>query len=215
MRILYHVPISHMLGESAIFEKAYLETLKPKKKIEFFKHEEEIFEEWKQINEKIKSKIKKGNIDCSRLLIYQDGWSESSCAELSLAIAEKEPNMALLARLTARGAKIIATEDKKLIAKQKECYLDEEILFFAVKQIEKSKDINFQGVILKRISNRQKAFRNKSKRIARARDKHVAKRIEQTLVENFTGILFMGKLHKVVEKLNSSEFEVINLLKEQ
>jgi len=119
MRILYHVPISHVLGESAIFEKAYLETLKPQKKIEFFKHEEEIFEEWEQINEKIKSKIKKGNIDCSRLLIYQDGWSESSCAELPLAIAEKEPNLALLAKLIAKGAKLIATEDKKLIVVEK------------------------------------------------------------------------------------------------
>lgn len=128
----------------------------------------------------IRRRILALDIDFSKSKVYQDGLPVCG-RELEIVqelARQGSKNHMLLMELAERGATIVGTEDAQLLVEE---YL-------------RLRD----G--LER--DNRKGYRvSAGEDILSRRDLHIAKRIRETLCEEETGILFIGLLHKVDEKL--------------
>lgn len=128
------------------------------------------------------------SIEIPGMKIYQDGMVIDG--EVGNKIVEEtaragSKNYQLISRLLKRGAVLVKTEDFNLVKKERD-----EILKITKANTTASKIFNF--IRYKFIKN---ALLNK-------RDKFIAKRIDETLNEGETGIIFIGAYHNVKEKLS-------------
>jgi len=127
------------------------------------------------------------SIDVSGMKIYQDGMVAGG--EVGQKIVEEgaksgSKNYELVSELLKRGAILVKTEDFKLVKKER----DRLIAITQVKSLPE-KLIAFM---------KYKVTKN---RLLNKRDEFIARRIEETLNQDGTGIIFIGAFHNIKERL--------------
>lgn len=120
-----------------------------------------------------------------RFLLYQDGLPVCGIEEeiITKTADLGSRNYRLLTQLMARGGVPIGTEDPDLLVEEYQAVRD---------CIEASP---------RQRSAAAARYKEKSGRLLSARDAFVAQRVDATLPEEGVGLLFMGLLHRVDEKL--------------
>ncbi len=177
-RQLVHVPIVHsqadMGSSSDALRQAYID--------------EKGAEAWEQSRRAIagfwralESRIGSLDLDYSRVRLYQDGLPvcgyERNIVE---DLAESGGvNYRILLRLIARGAVLEGTEDPDLLLKEYQ------LLKAGMVGATAGRHASVQG----------------AEKLLEARDRFIARRIDQTLQAGETGMLFLGALHRATEML--------------
>ena len=183
-RRLIYVPIVHTQADmgslSSALQKEFVEKFGEEK---WQHHIREIDEMW----DGLKSRLDRLNLDYSRVRLYQDGLPV--CGRETQMVkdlaAKGSKNYALLAALVARGAKVEGTEDPALLLEE---YHHLQEIARAKSKLKRKKEIH--------------AYQSKGVALLAKRDTFIKQRIETTLKEGETGILFIGLLHKVDEELS-------------
>ncbi len=128
--------------------------------------------------------------------LYQDGlpvcgWEHPIVRDLA---AQGSRNHLLLAELMERGATLMGTEDPALLVEE---YRRIELLTRAAKQAEPAPAAE--------------ELKRSGEEILRRRDSFIAHRIDTTVQEGETGLLFLGLIHRVDELLEG-KFDVRHLI---
>jgi len=189
MRRLIYVPIVHSEADFGSFthslRKRYIERFGLSGWRQRIKGIEALWEE-------IRGKVMALEIDFHKLKVYQDGLPICG-RELEIVrdlARQGSKNHMLLLELAERGATIMGTEDSQLLV--------EEYLRLRA-SLERDSELGHRA--------------SPGKDLLSRRDLCIAKRIRETLRDGETGILFIGLLHKVDEKL-SRDMEIRHLFKE-
>jgi len=159
-------------------------------------HIRTIREMWRGIGERINAL----QIGFRRMKLYQDGLPVCGKEELivrELAL-QGSLNHQLLGQLMDRGAKLVGTESPELLLR--EYYLVKSQL--ARGAIEGAPQAGRIGAPTSRRTPGSAA--QIARTTLRERDRFIARRIEETLAEDETGILFMGFAHNVHRCLSGS-----------
>lgn len=131
--------------------------------------------------QEIKRRVLALEIDFHKLKVYQDGLPICG-RELEIVrdlARQGSKNHRLLVELAERGATIMGTEDAQLLVEE---YL-------------RLRDgLEGDGETVNRVNSAEDTLSS--------RDLYIANRIRETLDEGETGLLFIGLLHRVDEKLN-------------
>jgi hypothetical protein len=90
----------------------------------------------------------------------------------------------IILELVQRGAKLIGTEDPGLLLEE----------YNYIKDITKINNLEEKNKVIQK-------YEKKAWDILKRRDEYIANRIAKTLMEEETGILFMGMRHRVDERL--------------
>jgi hypothetical protein len=127
------------------------------------------------------------SLDVNGFKIYQDGLVADGAEGLRIikeGISQGSKNFELIGNLLERGAILVRTEDMALV-KQEHAYITK----MAHAESLKDKEI---------VAFRYKLVQNK---LLRQRDDFIAKRVNETLGECETGILFIGASHDILSRL--------------
>jgi len=197
MRILYYVEIIHgkldlgSLGEEV--SQASQRIMGRQKTIQLQKQTENL---WIVL----KKEIEKLDLDYQKLVVFQDGLPDTEPQLIQRIIEEGakkgSPNYLLLQKLKDKGATIVGTEDPKLLMEEYKMAQEE----FKERNLYRQRQL----VI---------AHRAKKVQLIRERDKFIAQKIDQNLTEGRVGIVFMGMIHKVKERLPSDiQVKLIDLI---
>ncbi|MDD3051597.1 MAG: hypothetical protein PHR06_10670 [Candidatus Cloacimonetes bacterium] len=138
------------------------------------------------------------NLDLEQTRIYQDGLPCEG--EMGMKIVRStaglgSKNYQIIEKMVAKGARIVATENPELLIEERNLAL--ELLkdsSTAEKEEAKKKYIARKDILLEQ------------------RDAYIASRINNTLENEETGILFIGAEHNVIPKL-AHDIEVFDLVK--
>ena len=127
------------------------------------------------------------SIDVSGMKIYQDGMVAGS--GVGQKIVEEgaksgSKNYELVSELLKRGAILVKTEDFKLVKKERDRLI-------AITQAKSLPEKLIAFMKYKVIKNR----------LLNKRDEFIARRIEETLNQDGTGIIFIGAFHNIKERL--------------
>ncbi|WP_292379900.1 hypothetical protein [Methanosarcina sp. UBA289] len=195
MRKLVYVRIVHTSADmGSLGEKLIQETIS--------KIGREKWEENKRLIEKFWEELEKEifqlNLDLEHTIIYQDGLPCGG--EIGMKIVHNtaelgSKNYQIIEKMVAKGAKITATENPELLIEERNLLLE----------------------ILKDSSTKEKEeakmkYIAKKEFLLEQRDAYIASRINKTLDNEQTGILFIGAEHNVISKLND-DIEVLDLVK--
>ena len=184
MRTLIYVPIIHNYADMGIAKKLALDP-----DGERYEFEKAIDRLWNMIGRDIAGM----NLDFRKIMIYQDSWCETSDHKSLITNASRgSRNYQLILRYLRRGATLIDTEKFSLVfdsffVRTARRYAIEPELFFQMRM--------FIHAVILRILLDTGSF--STKKDLDRRDAYVAKRIQDTLGEGQTGILFMGADHGV------------------
>lgn len=182
MRELYLVPILHMSADMGSLASALDETAKAEFGQEVWqKHKEAVSSFWDSIGQFFYAMNVKG------FKIYQDGMVAEGTDGIRIireGISQGSKNYEIIEKLLERGAVLVKTEDPVLV-KQEYAY---------IAKIAHSKSPKEKEVWALR-------YKVAQGRLLRQRDDFIAKRIEVTLGEGDTGILFIGAYHDVLSRL--------------
>jgi hypothetical protein len=183
IRELIWVPILHTQADmgsvSDSLKSLYSQRLG---KREWERHVEVVADMWRGIPDKIEQL----DLDYGRLRLYQDGLPNCGRErEIVRDLAEAgSQNHHLLIDLMERGAELTGTESPDLLLKEYE--LVQETL-----ESLQSGDSDSLG----------EAHRNRREALLRERDRYIAKRIDETLHQGETGLIFLGLLHSLHDDL--------------
>jgi len=147
----------------------------------WLRHKETVTRFWDSIAEFFDSLEVKG------FKIYQDGLiadGEMGMRIVDEGVKEGSKNYEIISGLLKRGATLVRTEDLPLVKKE----------YDSIGKIAHSK--SSRGKII--ASLRYKLLQGK---LLKERDDFIAKRIDETLSDGETGILFIGAYHDVIPKL--------------
>jgi len=147
----------------------------------WLRHKETIAHFWNSIAEFFDSLGVKG------YKIYQDGLianGEMGMRIVEEGVKEGSKNYEVISGLLKRGASLVRTEDLHLVKKE----------YDSISKIVRSKSSGGKIVA----SLRYKLIQNK---LLKERDDFIAKRIDETLGDGETGILFIGAYHDVIPQL--------------
>lgn len=127
------------------------------------------------------------SIDVSGMKIYQDGMVAGG--EVGQKIVEEgaksgSKNYELVSELLKRGAILVKTEDFKLVKKERDRLI-------AITQAKSLPEKLIAFMKYKVIKNR----------LLNKRDEFIARRIEETINQDGTGIIFIGAFHNIKERL--------------
>lgn len=182
MRKLYLVPILHMSADMGSLASSLDETAKAEFGQEVWqKHKEAVSSFWDSIGQFFDA------LDVKGFKIYQDGTVASGADGLRIireGISQGSKNYEIIGKLLQRGAVLVKTEDPVLV-KQEYAY---------IAKIAHSKSPKEKEVWALR-------YKVAQGRLLRQRDDYIAKRIELTLGEGDTGILFIGAYHDILSRL--------------
>ena len=191
MRKLYLVPILHTSADMGSLASALDETAKAEFGQEVWqKHKGAVSSFWDSIGQFFDAMNVKG------FKIYQDGLVADGEVGLKIvkeAITQGSKNYQIVGKLLERGAVLVKTEDPVLV-KQEYAYIAK----IAHSKSPKEKEV---------WSLRYKVAQG---RLLRQRDDFIAKRIEVTLGEGETGILFIGAYHDILSRL-SEDIRVVQV----
>jgi hypothetical protein len=182
MRRLYVIPIIHMSADMGSIARALDDRAATKLTPELWqRHKEIISVFWDLIGRFFDS------LNVNGLKVYQDGLVADGVEGLRIvreSISQGSKNYEIVGRLLERGAILVKTEDLSLV-KQEYGYIT---------KMTRSRSLKEREVA----ALRYKLTRGK---LLKQRDKFIAKRINETLTEGETGILFIGAYHDVIPKL--------------
>lgn len=161
--------------------------------------EEKWVEHWQAIQEMwdgLKRKIQQLKLDYKKVRLYQDGlpvcgFEEKIIRDLS---QHGSKNHQLLLWLMEQGATLEGTEDPNLLVEE---YSHIKGILSAATEEERNKET--------------KAYEQVAGELLAKRDQFIKDRIEKTLKEGETGLLFLGMLHKV-DELFSKDIKVSYLI---
>lgn len=144
----------------------------------------------------IKSRILELNLDYKKLKIYQDGLP--LCGK-ELEIMEDvarlgSHNYRIILELVKKDAELVGTEDAKLLVEE----------YNMIKKITGMSNIDQRRREIKKVQKRRQELLTE-------RDKFVANRINETVKEGETGILFSGLEHEI-DKFLSKDIKVEYLI---
>lgn len=183
MKRLIYVPIIHMSADLGSIAKEV-----DKRGIAGFgeefwkKHRETISGFWDSIVKYF------ANLEVKDFKIYQDGMVTDG--EVGQKIVEEgikagSKNYEIVADLLERGAILVQTEDFKLVKEERDRLV-------AITQAKSTAQKIIAFIRYKLLKNR----------LLNKRDKYIAKRIDETLHEDQTGIIFIGAYHNIEHKLS-------------
>jgi len=182
MKELYLVPILHMSADMGSLASALDETAKAEFGQEVWqKHKGTVSSFWDSTGQFFDA------LDVKYFKIYQDGMVADGADGLRIireGISQGSKNFEIIGKLLERGVVLVKTEDLVLV-KQEYAYIAK----IAHSKSPKEKEV---------WSLRYKVAQG---RLLRQRDDFIAKRIEVTLGEGETGILFIGAYHDVLSRL--------------
>lgn len=183
IRELIWVPILHTQADmgsvSESLRSLYSQRLGER---EWERHVEVVADMWRGIHDKIEQL----DLDYARLRLYQDGLPNCGREyEIVRDLAEVgSQNYQLLIELMERGAELTGTESADLLLKEYELVQE------TLDSLE-SGDSRSLG----------EAHRNRREALLRERDRYIARRIDETLHQGETGLIFLGLLHSLHDDL--------------
>ena len=176
MREIIFIPIVHSeVDLGSVSEELKREYIKIYGEEKWFEHTKTIEDFWEGIRREILSLP----LDYNRLKLYQDGLPNCR-RELEIVkklASEGSKNHKLLQELVERGGKLIGTENPQLLLEE-------------YRRMKKG---------LKELASNPKLPTYDE--ITLRRDRYIARRINETLREGETGLLFMGAIHRTSEML--------------
>ena len=191
MRKLYLVPILHMSADMGTLASSLDETARTELGQEVWrKRQETVSTYWDCIARFFDS------IDAKRFKVYQDGMVVDGVDGLRIVaegISQGSKNFEVIGELLERGAALVKTEDPGLV-KQEYTY---------VARIAHARSRKEREVWALR-------YRLAQGRLLKQRDHSIAERINETLYEGETGVLFVGAYHEVLAML-PADIQVIHV----
>lgn len=182
MRRVIYVPIIHTSADfgsvASDIEKKITERYGEER---WERHKKAISDFWDSIYDYFRS------LDVKGFKIYQDGLVADSDLGMKIVKTAAESgskNYLLVHNLVKRGATIMKTEDVDIVKKERD---------FVVKMAQSK-------LFIERLLHYTKYMMYKG-RLLKERDEYIVKRINETLKEGETGILFIGALHNVLPLL--------------
>lgn len=146
--------------------------------------------------EGLRRKLLDSPLDWRRVRVYQDGLPicgrEHDIVRDMAAAGSK--NHRILVELVERGATLMGTEDPQLVVRE----------YRRIQRLVEASRAGASEEVLAGIVREGDA-------ILAARDDQMAARIDSTLAEGETGVLFLGLLHRVDERLDG-KFQVFHLI---
>ncbi|MBU4561241.1 hypothetical protein L6386_04685 [bacterium] len=195
MRKLIYVPIIHTEADMGSLAGSLKEEyLKKFGKGRWQKQKGAVRDMWQGIKEKLKSL----KLNYKKVRIYQDGLpvcGREKEKEIVRKVARAgSTNHGIILDLAEKGAKIEGTESAELLLKEYGC----------LRNIAQARELAKQERAIKR-------YEEAGRELLTKRDAYIAKRIDETLKEGETGILFMGIKHEV-DKYLPKDIEISYLI---
>ena len=182
MRSLYVIPIIHMSADMGSIAPALDDRAATKLTPELWqRHKEIVSVFWDSISRFLDS------LNVNDFKVYQDGLVADGAEGLRIvreSISQGSKNYEIVGRLLERGAILVKTENLSLV-KQEYSYIT---------KMTRSRSLKEREVA----ALRYKLTRGK---LLKQRDEFIAGRINETLTEGETGILFIGAYHDVIKRL--------------
>jgi hypothetical protein len=182
MRKLYVIPIIHMSADMGSIASTLDDKATAKLTPELWqRHKEVVSAFWDSIGRFLDA------LDVSGFKVYQDGLvadGEEGLRIVRESVSQGSKNFEIIGRLLERGAALVKTESLSLV-KQEYGYIT---------KMARSKSLKEREVA----ALRYKLARGK---LLKQRDEFIAGRINETLAEGESGILFIGAYHDVVHRL--------------
>ena len=182
MRNLYVIPIIHMSADMGSIASTLDDKATAKLTPELWqRHKEIVSAFWDSIGRFLDA------LDVNGFKVYQDGLvadGEEGLRIVRESVSQGSKNYEIVGRLLERGAVLVKTESLSLV-KQEYNYIT---------KMTRSKSLKEREVA----ALRYKLARGK---LLKQRDEFIAGRINETLAEGETGILFIGAYHDVVHRL--------------
>jgi hypothetical protein len=184
MRNLYVVPIIHMSADMGSVASTLDDKAMAKLTPELWqRHKEIVSAFWDSISRSLNA------LDVNGFKVYQDGLVADGGEGLRIireGVSQGSKNYEIIGRLLERGAVLVKTESLSLV-KQEYNY---------IKKMACPKSLKEREVAALR-------YKLAQGKLLKQRDEFIAKRINETLTESETGILFIGAYHDIVGKLPS------------
>ena len=182
MRKLYVIPVIHMSADMGSIASTLDDRATAKLTPELWqRHKEVVSAFWDSIGRFLDA------LDVSGFKVYQDGLvadGEEGLRIVRESVSQGSKNYEIVGRLLERSAVLVKTESLSLV-KQEYNYIT---------KMTRSKSLKEREVA----ALRYKLARGK---LLKQRDEFIAGRINETLAEGETGILFIGAYHDVVHRL--------------
>jgi hypothetical protein len=179
MRQLIYVPVIHSEADMGTVAEPHKKEFTDKFGVCVWnEHIKAVDEMW----EGIRGRLSKLDVDHSRMRIYQDGLPLCG-REMDIVrdvAAQGSQNHRIVVSLVQRGASLEGTEDVQLLLKE---YQYIQAVNNELEPTEKQK--------------KAKSLSTKRKWLLRQRDRFIAQRIDETLKEGETGVLFAGMAHGI------------------
>ena len=181
MREIIYIPIVHSeVDMGSVSEELKREYIKRYGEERWLEHTRTIEGLWDRIRKEILSLP----LDYNRVKLYQDGLPNYRGMELEIVkklASEGSKNHKLLQDLVERGSKLIGTEDPQLLLEEYK-RMKGGLRDLASSKASDPKLPTYDEITLRR-------------------DRYIARRIDETLEEGETGLLFMGAIHRTPEML--------------
>ena len=195
MRRIIYVPIIHTSADfgsvASLIEKKIIDRYGEEK---WARHKKAISDFWDSIYDYFRS------LDVKGFKIYQDGLVADGDLGMKIVKTAAEigsKNYLLVYNLVEHGAAIMKTENIDIVKKERDFV------------VEMAQSKSFMG----RLSCYTK-YRLYKGRLLKQRDEYIVNRIDETLKEGETGIVFLGALHNVVSML-PKDIAVIEVKKKE
>jgi hypothetical protein len=182
MRKLYVIPIIHMSADMGSIASTLDDRAMARLTPELWqRHKEIVSAFWDSIGQFLDA------LDVNGFKVYQDGLVADGGEALRIvgeSVSQGSKNYEIIGGLLERGAVLIKTESLSLV-KQEYSYIT---------KMTRSKTLKEREVATLR-------YKLAQGKLLKQRDEFIAERINETLAEGETGILFIGAYHDVVHKL--------------
>jgi hypothetical protein len=184
MRNLYVIPIIHMSADMGSAAPTLDDKAMAKLTPELWRwHKEIVSAFWDSIGRFLNA------LDVNGFKVYQDGLvadGEEGLRIIKEGVSQGSKNYEIIGRLLERGAVLLKTESLSLVKQE----------YNHITKMTRSKSLKEREVAALR-------YKLAQGKLLKQRDGFIAKRINETLAEHETGILFIGAYHDVVGKLPS------------
>jgi len=195
MRKLVYVRIVHTSADMGTLSEELVQLAISKIGKEKWEENQKLIEKfW----DELEKEIFQLNLDFKHTRIYQDGLPCEGEIGMKIIHGTAElgsKNYQIIEKLVVKGAKVVATESPQLLIEERNLLLE---------------TLNNSSTAEK--DEAKKKYDSKKDILLEQRDAYIASRINNTLEDGKTGILFIGAEHNVIPKL-AHDIEVLDLVK--
>ena len=195
MRKLVYVRIVHTSADMGTLSEELVQLAISKIGKEKWEENQKLIEKfW----DELEKEIFQLNLDFKHTRIYQDGLPCEGEIGMKIINSTAElgsKNYQIIEKLVVKGAKVVATESPQLLIEERNLLLE---------------TLNNSSTAEK--DEAKKKYDSKKDILLEQRDAYIASRINNTLEDGKTGILFIGAEHNVIPKL-AHDIEVLDLVK--